>query len=397
MKGMIEMRKAMRWLVGVVLLSSVLACRLGTSSLPAASAPEPTLVSAAPTVGAPAEQSSSTSNPTSPLIGEDALTQLYRKVSPGIVSIRVVNDLGEGQGSGFVIDNDGHIVTNYHVVEGASTVEVDFASGYKVFADILGTDLDSDLAVLKVDAPAGEIQPVALGDSDKLAVGQTVVAIGNPFGLSGTMTVGIVSGVGRTLTSIRQTADGNLFMAADIIQTDAAINPGNSGGPLINLNGEVIGVNRAIELNQSTTNGGSLNSGIGFAVSINIIKRVAPVLIKDHKYDYPYLGVSALEEVTLTMQAALDLPRATGGYITAVVSGGPADQAGLKGGTKPTKIQDLNAGGDLIIAVDGKPILVWGEVVRYLFLNKRPGDQVVLTIIRDKVEQQITITVGKRP
>ena len=387
----------MRWLVGVVLLSSVLACRLGTSSLPAGSAPEPTLVSAAPTVGAPAQQTSSTSDPTSPLIGEDVLTQLYRKVSPGIVSIRVVNDLGEGQGSGFVIDNDGHIVTNYHVVEGASTVEVDFASGYKVFADVLGTDLDSDLAVLKVDAPAGEIQPVALGDSDKLAVGQTVVAIGNPFGLSGTMTVGIVSGVGRTLTSLRQTADGNLFMAADIIQTDAAINPGNSGGPLINLNGEVIGVNRAIELNQSTTNGGSLNSGIGFAVSINIIKRVAPVLIKDHKYDYPYLGVSALEEVTLTMQQALDLPRATGGYITAVVSGGPADQAGLKGGTKPTKIQDLNAGGDLIIAVDGKPILVWGEVVRYLFLNKRPGDQVVLTIIRDKVEQQITITVGKRP
>ena len=204
---------------------------------------------------------------------------LYESVSPGTVAI--ITD--QGQGSGFVYDGQGNIVTNYHVIEGATTVEVRFTSGYMAYGTIVGTDLDSDLAIVKVDAPAGELHPLPLGDSTSLKVGQTVVAIGNPFGLNSTMTVGIVSALGRTLDSAHETSDGNFFTAGDIIQTDAAINPGNSGGPLFNINGEVIGINRAIRTNSTTATGQPVNSGIGFAISVNMVKRVAPVFDRNRK------------------------------------------------------------------------------------------------------------------
>ena len=207
-------------------------------------------------------------------------------------------------------------------------------SGYKVYGNVVGTDLDSDLAVIKVDAPAEELHPVPLGDSSGLQVGQTVVAIGNPFGLSGTMTVGIVSALGRTLDSAHTTPGWDFFTAGDIIQTDAAINPGNSGGPLFNLNGEVIGVNRAIRTTNFTDTGEPINSGIGFAISVNIVKRVVPVLITDGKYDYPYLGMSSLDDMTLQIIEALGLKSFTGAYVTTVVPGGPADKAGIKAGTR---------------------------------------------------------------
>jgi len=211
---------------------------------------------------------------------QEALVSLYERVMPGIVALQVIGDQGGSLGSGFVFDAQGHIVTNQHVIEGARQVEVDFTSGYKAYGTVIGTDLDSDLAVVKVDAPASELFPLPLGDSNALKVGQTVIAIGNPFGLSGSMTTGIISALGRTLDSQREAPGGSFFTAGDIIQTDAAINPGNSGGPLFNLNGEVIGINRAIRTTATTTTGEPVNSGIGFAISINIVKRVVPVLIQ---------------------------------------------------------------------------------------------------------------------
>jgi 2-alkenal reductase len=298
-----------------------------------------------------------------------------------------------------VYDADGHIVTNYHVVAGAAKVEVDFSSGYKTYGTVIGIDLDSDLAVIKVDAPAEELHPLTLGDSDQLKVGQMVIAIGNPFGLSGTMTTGIISALGRTLESAHTTPDGYFFYAGDIIQTDAALNPGNSGGPLFNLNGEVIGINRAIQTTNYTLTGDPVNSGIGFAISINIIKRVVPVLIKEGNYDYPYLGISCLDDkyFSLDVIEALGLKSYTGAYVLSVVSGGPADQAGLHAGDRASSIQGLKAGGDLITAIDGQPVRLFDDLMRYLFNHKSPGDTVTLTILRGDQQLDLIITLDKRP
>jgi 2-alkenal reductase len=328
---------------------------------------------------------------------EDALVRMYEQVSPGVVSIQVYSQIGSGIGSGFVIDKEGHIVTNYHVIEGAEEVEVHFQSGLKVFGDVIGVDLDSDLAVIKVDVDPAILQPLTIGDSDQVRVGQSVVAIGNPYGLSGTMTSGIVSARGRTLESIRQTAGGTFFTAGDIIQTDATINPGNSGGPLLNLNGEVIGVNRAIQTSGRTLEGGAANTGIGFAVSSNILSMVLPSLIEGKSYQYPYLGLSALPSLTLIQADLLGLPQATGAYVVEVVPGGPADQAGLQSGNKPTQIQGLFAGGDLIIGVDGQEVLQFSDMLSYMLLNKQPGDEIGVTVLRNGEELDLSVILGERP
>ncbi len=324
---------------------------------------------------------------------EETLVALFEHVSPGTVAI--ITD--QGQGSGFVYDGEGHIVTNFHVIEGATTVEVRFTSGFMAYGTVIGTDLDSDLAIVKVDVPAEELHPLPLGDSDELKVGQTVIAIGNPFGLNSTMTTGIISALGRTLDSIHESPDGNVFTAGDIIQTDAAINPGNSGGPLFNINGEVVGVNRAIISNSVNGAGQPTNSGIGFAVSINMIKRVAPVLIATGRYDYPYLGVSSISSLTLDMVIALGLKSFTGAYITDVTPGGPADQAGLRAGDQPTNAPGLLAGGDLVIAIDGQEVRTFDELLSYLITNKGPGDLVVLTVLRGDEKVDINVTLDKRP
>lgn len=326
---------------------------------------------------------------------QDVLIQLYERSSPGVVSIQVLTEQGGGLGSGFVIDNEGHIITNLHVVEGMTDLEVDFPSGYKVRAEVIGTDNDSDIAVLKVEAPEEELHPLTLGDSDQLKVGQTVVAIGNPYGLSGTMTSGVVSALGRTLDSLHEAPGGGIFAAGDIIQTDAAINPGNSGGPLLNLSGEVIGVNRAIRLNPE--NGQLANSGIGFAISINIVKRVTPSLIENGAYDYPYLGITSLPELSLLRQEALGLPVAIGAYVTTVTPGGPADEAGLRGASKPTSLPNLLGGGDLILAIDGHRILTFDDMISYLFKHNSPGDTITLAVLRDGREMEVELTLGKRP
>jgi S1-C subfamily serine protease len=304
---------------------------------------------------------------------------------------------GDGLGSGFVIDKEGHIITNYHVIDGVSELEVDFPSGYKTRGEVIGTDTDSDLAVIKVDAPAEELHPLPLGDSTELKVGETVVAIGSPFRFDGTMTTGIVSSLGRTLDSLRAAPGGNFFTSGDIIQTDAAINPGNSGGPLLNMKGEVVGVNRAIETYNINAESDPINSGIGFAIAINTVKRVVPSLISDGSYDYPYLGISSLPEINLIQQEALGLPQANGAYVTTVTPDSPADIAGFQGGSQETDLINLYAGGDLIVAIDGRPIMTFSDLLSYLIREKSPGDIVTFTILRNDQELQLELTLGKRP
>lgn len=328
---------------------------------------------------------------------EDQLVEIYERVNPGVVALRVLSDDGGGSGSGFVIDKEGHILTNYHVIESITDLEVAFPSGFKTRGEVLGTDLDSDIAVIKVDASPEELHPLTLSDSDLVKVGQTVIAIGNPFGYSGTMTMGIVSGKGRTMESLHEAPSGGLFSSGDIIQTDAAINPGNSGGPLLNLNGEVIGVNRAIFTTNFTEVGQPLNSGVGFAVSINIVKRVVPSLIANGKYDYPYVGITSISDLSLLEQEALNLPRSVGVYVTDVSPGSPAARAGLRGGHRSTDIFGLEGGGDLIIAIDDIEVKTFADFIGYILRNKSPGDPVNLTILRDGETLDVSIILDKRP
>ena len=326
-----------------------------------------------------------------PVAEQQLYVDLYQRVNPAVVAIRAFSGDGFAQGSGFVIDADGHIVTNNHVVEGATELEIDFASGLKVRGTLLGTDPTADLAVIDVDVPADQLTVVPIGDSDLVQVGERVIAIGNPFGLDGTMTIGIVSGLGRTLGSEVGAPGGGSFSTPKIIQTDAAINPGNSGGPLLNLRGEVIGVNKAIE---SET---GVNSGVGFSIPSNLVRRIVPALIADGKFVYPYLGVSSIDDLSLQEIEALNLPRTTGAYVTTVVDGGPADQAGLRAGTQLTDIDGLFAGGDLIVAIDGREVNDFSDLLGYLVVNASAGQTVTLTVLRDGEQVDIAVTLGARP
>jgi 2-alkenal reductase len=341
------------------------------------------------------------------LLDEVDLATLYQRVYPGVVTIWTYVDLGPphessvpaGQGSGFVIDLDGHIVTNQHVVSDAEAVEVDFASGFRAWATVLGTDPDSDLAVLEVDAPQEILFPLPLGDSDEVHVGEFVVAIGNPFGLTGTMTVGIVSAIGRTLPSIREAPTGGMFTAGAIIQTDAAINPGNSGGPLINLRGEVIGVNQSIRTDSFTPTGDATNSGIGFALPVNIVRRVAPSLIENGFYAYPYLGITSISGSGLNLRVLEDLNLAsdtTGAYVTCVTPGGPADEAGIIGASPCESVQTA-PGGDVIIAIDDTRVTEFNDLLAYLIMETQPGQEILITVLRDGEEVTLSLVVGARP
>ncbi|MBX3048456.1 MAG: trypsin-like peptidase domain-containing protein [Anaerolineales bacterium] len=368
-------------LLGLLVLTS-LACRLPISELsallpqsgaPAAEAEAPSLLATA-AIPVSIEM----------LDQQEALVSLYQAVSPGVVSIATLSDLGSGQGSGFVYDTQGHIVTNYHVIQGASYLEVAFPSGLKAVGRVIGEDRDSDLAVIKVDVDAAELHPLAVGDSDALLVGQSVIAIGNPFGLQGSMSTGIVSSLGRSMESMNQAAEGGVYSAGDLIQTDAAINPGNSGGPLLNLQGEVVGINRAIRTYSSTQDGSALNSGIGFAISSSIVKRVVPSLISQGHFDYPYLGISSNSSLTLAEAEQLGINRTDGSLIARVTPGGPAAEAGVQAG-------------DFIIAIDGLSIKSFDDLISYLFRQKSPGETVTLTVLRSGAELEIDLVLGSRP
>lgn len=326
---------------------------------------------------------------------EEVLISLYQRVNPAVVSIFVDGAEGNGQGSGFLYDGEGHIVTNQHVIEGANFIEVDFPSGLKTRARLIGEDADADLAVIRVDEIPAGVQPLALADSDAVRVGQRAIAIGNPFGQAGTMTLGIVSGVGRTLGSNRQAPTGGRFTAPDILQTDAPINPGNSGGPLLNLSGEVIGVNRAIAVDPGLAiDQGPSNSGVGYSIASNTVKQIVPFLIRDGKFVYPYLGISSTPEMTLELKELLNAPSTIGTYVTSVIPGGPADEAGLQADSGQTSFA---GDGDLIVAVDGREVKVFGDLMSYLVNKTRPGQEIALTVFRRGEMQEVKLVLGERP
>ena len=322
---------------------------------------------------------------------EASMVDLYQRVNPAVVHIYVLDEqsFALGTGSGFVYDAQGHIVTNNHVVTGASGLEVVFANGERRSAEVIGTDVDSDLAVIRVDSLPDGVQPIPLGDSDDVRVGQFVAAIGNPFGEAGSLSLGIVSGLGRSLASNRIADGGGRYSLPSVIQTDAAINPGNSGGPLLNLAGEVIGVNSAI----STSTGS--NSGVGFSIPVNAVHRIIPTLIAEGVYHYSYMGIS-MTALDLLAQQELDLPQSTGAYITNMIPGSPAAAAGLRASGFNDSEGTL-AGGDLIIAVDGQPIADPDGLINYLVFKTEVGQTIMLTIIRDGGQMELPLTLGQRP
>jgi S1-C subfamily serine protease len=360
---------------------------------------------------------------------EGVLESVYTRVNPSVVNIRVlvsqpgvsgfempelpfpfpgfpempqnpnapetpgIRPFGEGLGSGFVWDTQGHIVTNNHVVEGADKIEVTFADGTVSEAKLVGADPDSDLAVIQVDRLANELTPLELANSDEVRVGQLAIAIGNPYGLEGTMTVGIISAVGRTMPSNLRSSLGRSYSIPDVIQTDAPINPGNSGGVLVNDQGRVIGVTYAIE----STSGA--NAGIGFAIPASIVERVVPALIENGRYEHPYLGISG-GTLLPAIAEAMDLDASQRGVLVAeVVAGGPADKAGLKGSDRQVTIdgRQVSVGGDVIVAIDGRPIKTMDELISYLARNTEVGQQVVLTVLREGRPMDLSVTLEARP
>ena len=338
---------------------------------------------------------------TNPLAAEqEALIALYRRVNPAVVSIEVVDHPPVGgspfnvpisQGSGFLFDDQGHIVTNNHVVENGAKFQVRFSDGTILLARLIGGDPGSDLAVLKVDELPPGTAPLPLADSRTVEVGQRAIAIGNPFGLRNTLTVGVVSGIGRSLSGPASSGGGR-FRIPNIIQTDAAINPGNSGGPLLNIYGEVIGVNTAI------SSGSGSFEGVGYAVPSNAVSRVVPALIRDGRYDHPWMGIG-MRDVDPILAEQLDLPARQGVLITEIVPDSPAARAGLRSGSQVVTIggREVRVGGDIIIAINAQPVRNSDELVSYLELETSVGDTVVMTVQRGDRQEQIEMTLGARP
>ena len=332
---------------------------------------------------------------------ESALNSIYEEAIDSVVYINVSTRMsdtpgfnapfdffGQGQGSGFVWDKEGHIITNHHVIEGADQIDVTFHDGRTLEAEVIGSDPESDLAVLKVDRPASDLLPLPLGDNSELKVGQLTIAIGNPFGQEFTMTSGIVSALGRTIRS-----GNSQFSIAEVIQTDAAINPGNSGGPLLNRYGEVIGINTMILSRDGSS------SGVGFAVPASIAERVIPRLIEGVDYEYAWLGIRGMS-VTPNVAEALDLPADTrGAMVIEAVEDGPADQGGLLGSDDviETDLGRLPTGGDIILSADGEAIESMDDLITYL-ADKSPEEEIELGVLHaDGEEEDIVIILGVRP
>jgi 2-alkenal reductase len=401
--------------VGGVVAAPYIQQRLGVSRLTTSARVSSSSIQATPApVRNPAVVAPPTATPVplpadaSPL--EQVTEQVYRQVSPSVVYIEVVEQGSSSRqqpfrglpgipnqppsgvqmasGSGFVLDKDGHILTNNHVVDGASQIEVTFIDGTTVRAQVVGRDPFSDLAVIKVDVNSSLLQPVELGDSSTLVVGQNVFAIGNPFGQEWTMTSGIVSGLGRTIAS-----GATDYSIPEAIQTDAAINPGNSGGPLLDSRGRVIGVNTQIESQSGSS------SGVGFAVPVNIIKQVAPALIQDGQYSYSWLGIQG-GTLTLDLNEAMNLPaNQRGALVIQATPNGPAAKAGIQGSQNQATVngRQMQVGGDVITAVDSHPVTGIDDVIDYLVNATHPGDKITLTVLRDGRQQDVQVTLGERP
>ncbi len=377
----------------------------------------PSIVTNAPLSSAPASINPQTPTDVSGL--QSAYEAVYQSVNPSVVTIEVSSrqtsfngfggfgsqrngQNGQGQivpsaeGSGFVWDTTGHIVTNNHVVDGAAKLTVTFSDGSSYDAKVVGTDPNTDLAVIQVNgAPASLLKPITVGDSTQVKVGEMVVAIGDPFGLSNTMTTGIVSAIGRSISADTGNNPNNstntpTFSIPDVIQTDAAINPGNSGGVLVDMSGAVIGVPSQIESQSGS------NSGVGFAIPSAIVSKVVPQLISKGAAAHSYLGISGTS-ITPDVVSALNLNAGQQGILVAsVVSGGPADKAGLKGA-----VLDANgnptAAGDIIVGIDGKTITRFEDLVSYLSDNTQPGQTVTLDVLRNGQQVQVKVTLGTQP
>lgn len=314
---------------------------------------------------------------------QTALSNVYEQANPSVVHI-IVPPIGTG--SGFVYSTDGYIVTNNHVVDGGNTFEVVFSDGERREAELVGADVDSDLAVIKVDALPDGVEPLPLADAETLDVGHIVVAIGNPFREQGSMSMGIISALGRSLPSQRLLQSGSTYSLPEVIQTDAPINPGNSGGPLLNLQGEVIGVNATIA---STT---GANSGVGFAIPVQAVAQIVPSLVENGSYDYSYIGAGFDDEISLAEQDTFGLSQTQGAYVLNVTPGSPADEAGLTAANA-----NNGRGGDLVIAIDGQPVNNFSDLNAYLVFNTEPGQTIELTVLRDGEEVTLPLTLASRP
>jgi len=334
--------------------------------------------------------------PLGPNDEEKALLALYERVNPSVVNIDVTQEHPggsnvpaiEGSGSGFIIDRSGYIVTNNQVVQDATSMIVTLYDDTTAVARLIGRDVDSDLAVIKVDLPPERLVPIELGDSDQVKVGQRAVAIGNPFGFQGTMTFGIVSAIGRTIRA----GPGSPFSIPQVIQTDAPINPGNSGGPLLDITGRVIGVNAQIRSEVRA------NSGVGFAIPVNIVKKVVPELINKGKYTWPWLGVSG-GTLSPSIARASGLPVEHGAYLDRIEPNGPAAKAGLKGSTGSRTVdgRQVRVGGDVITAIDGQPVRNFDDLLTYVTMKGQVGQTVELTLVRGDREQKVQVKLEARP
>jgi len=331
--------------------------------------------------------------PSFQLEDESGLANLYERVNPAVVNITIFASQGSdmlpvSQGSGFAYDQQGHIVTNAHVIHGAEEVEVTFSDATVRLAEIIGEDLNSDLAVVKIENLPPGVRPLTLADMGSLTVGQSVVAIGNPFGLEGTLTRGIISALGRNIPALTP------FSIPESIQTDAAINPGNSGGPLLNLQGEVIGVNAQIETDGTSRS----NLGVGFAIPVSIVKLVVPDLIEKGKHEWAWLGVRG-GNLYPTLVDAMDLPVEKGAYIASVIESGPAGKARLRGANRDVTVNGrrVSVGGDVITEIDGQTVRSFDDLLIYISLNTTPGQTVNLTILRDGDYQEVEATLEERP
>lgn len=407
-------------LIAIIVSMLVLSACSGMGSVLAAPASAVTSAQTSPANVLPSNTAHTTSPQT--VAGADALENayeaIYQNVNPSVVTIiissRITNSSfygfgrqGNGQnsqgavvptaeGSGFVWDTAGHIVTNNHVVDGAAKINVTFSDGSSYDAKLVGTDPNTDLAVIQVTgAPESLLKPVTVGDSTQVKVGQMVVAIGNPYGLANTMTTGIVSAIARTIPASADNRYNGLtsapsFSIPDVIQTDAAINPGNSGGVLVDLNGALIGVPSQIESSSGS------NSGVGFAIPSAIVSKVVPQLISDGKASHSYLGISGAT-VSADIASRLNLKNGQEGVlVVSVVPGGPAEKAGLKA-AEVDESGMPTAAGDIIIGIDGKSITRMDELISYLSSNTKPGQTATLTVLRNGNEAQVKVTLGTQP
>jgi len=336
--------------------------------------------------------------------GSLSLPDLFTQVQKSVVQVTErdnSNELGSRLGSGFVYDKDGHVITNYHVVTPGTNnnneLQVTFLDGNSYPADLVGVDQFADLAVIKVkNISSDKLAPLPLANSSSLRIGDSVVAIGNPFGLSGSMTQGIVSGLGRLLPSNENQDNlagaGSSFSIPNIIQTDAAINPGNSGGPLIDTQGRVVGINTAIFSNTG------VYSGVGFAIPSDTISKVATSLIQNGSYHHPYIGIIGLS-LSPELSKQIGLNQTKGFLITSITKGGPADKAGLRAGSTTTTFmgRDVEVGGDIILKIDNREVLKIDDILAYLESLKHVGDKVHFTILRDNVIKGLDLILGDRP